>query len=153
MGRQKNLSQGLLSGITRLAEWCQTVMPRDRFFHLSFTPIIDSIFFYIPFTSESGFLIMQSLGLQRRPPYSDDNTMAFSDIITFSDVKLNHSVPWHPIQPVYSKHMKILDFYFPTRWIWVCEIRFASTDVICGNLYPVCKKISACWSDICGLWT
>ena len=31
-------------------------------------------------------------------------------------------------------------FIFPMGRIRVCEIRFASTDVIYGNPYPVCKK-------------
>ena len=32
-------------------------------------------------------------------------------------------------------------FIFPTGRIRVCEIRFASTGVICGNPYPVCKNV------------
>ena len=60
---QKNPSRGLLSGIKRLAEWSQTVIPRDGFFYLSRTPMIDS-FSCISFISESGLLIMQSLRLQ-----------------------------------------------------------------------------------------
>ena len=38
--------------------------------------------------------------------------------------------------------MKILNFVFPTGRIRVCEIRFASTCVICGNTraYPVYNK-------------
>ena len=28
------VSRGILSGITRLAEWCQTVISRDRYFYL-----------------------------------------------------------------------------------------------------------------------
>ena len=44
----------LLSGITRLTEWCQTVIPRDGVFYLSLTPMIDS-FSCILFISESGF--------------------------------------------------------------------------------------------------
>ena len=35
----------------------------------------------------------------------------FSDVITFSDVNLNDGVPWRPKQPVYIKHVEILDFY------------------------------------------
>ena len=54
---------------------------------------------------------MQSLFDCRRPPHNHDNTVTFSDVITFSDVNLNDSVPWRPIQPVYIKHVKILDFY------------------------------------------
>ena len=61
--RAKNPSPGLLSGITRLAEWCQTVIRSDGFFHLSLTLTIDS-FSCIPFISESGHLIMQSLRMQ-----------------------------------------------------------------------------------------
>ena len=53
----------LRAGTTRLAEWCQTVIPRKRFFYLSLTPMLDS-FSCIPFISESGFLIMQSLRLR-----------------------------------------------------------------------------------------
>ena len=37
--------------------------------------------------------------------------MMFNDVIMFSDVGLNNGVLWRPIQPVYIKHMKILDFY------------------------------------------
>ena len=41
----------------------------------------------------------------------DDNTVTFSDVITFSDINLNDGVPWHAIQSVYIKHVKFLDFY------------------------------------------
>ena len=41
----------------------------------------------------------------------DDNTVTFSDVITFSDVNLNGGLPCHPIQPVYIKHVNIPDFY------------------------------------------
>ena len=102
-GRWKNPSWGLLSGITTLAKWCQTVIPRYGVFYLSLTPMIDS---FSSFTSESGFLIMQSLRLQT-PPYCDNNTVTFSDVITFSDANLNDSVPWRPIQP-----------YKNLSWVW-----------------------------------
>ena len=49
-----------MSGFMRLAVRCQTVIPKDVFFYLSLTPMIDS-FSCIPSVSESGFLIMQSL--------------------------------------------------------------------------------------------
>ena len=35
-----------------------------------------------------------------------------SDVITFSDVNPNDGILWRPIQPVYIKHVKILDSYF-----------------------------------------
>ena len=35
----------------------------------------------------------------------------FSDIITVSGLNINNGVSWHPIQPVYIKHVKIPDFY------------------------------------------
>ena len=41
--------------------------------------------------------------------------MTFSDVISFSDVNLNNGAPWRPIQPVYIKHVKILDFYLSQR--------------------------------------
>ena len=63
--------------------------PEDGFFYLSH--ILDRFFFLHTFISESGFLIMQSLC--RRPPYYDDNTVTFSDVITFSDFNLNDGVP------------------------------------------------------------
>ena len=69
----------------------------------------------------------------------------FSDVIMFTDFNLNDSIPRHPIQPVYIKHAKVLCFFiFPTGKIRVSEIRFASTGIICGNPYPVCKKNSYC---------
>ena len=37
--------------------------------------------------------------------------MTFIDVITFSDVNLSDGVQRRPIQPVYIKHVKILDFY------------------------------------------
>ena len=40
-----------------------------------------------------------------------------------------------------SNTWKFSIFIFPTRWIRVCKIRFISTGVICGNLYPVCETI------------
>ena len=63
--------------------------------------------------------------------------MTFSDI-TFRDVNLSDGIQKCPLQPVYIKQVKI--FIFPTGQIRVCEIRFASTCVFCGNPYPVCKK-------------
>ena len=48
---------------------------------------------------------------------------------------------YHDVQPVYIKHVKILDLYLSTGWNRVCEIRVASTGVICGNPYPVCKNV------------
>ena len=44
----ENLSRGSLIGITRLAEWCRTVIPSDRFFYPHHTPMIDT-FSCIPF--------------------------------------------------------------------------------------------------------
>ena len=35
--------------------------------------------------------------------------MTFNDVITFSDVNLNNGLSWRPIQPVYIKHVKILN--------------------------------------------
>ena len=61
--------------------------PRDGTLYLSLTHMIDS-FSCIPFISESGLLIMPSLRL----PYCDDNTVTFSDVITFSDVNLNDGI-------------------------------------------------------------
>ena len=40
---------------------------------------------------------------------------------------------------------------FPKGWIRVCEIRFASTGVICGNPYPVCKKFQTSMAQT-SLW-
>ena len=77
-------------------------------------------------------------------PYCDDTTWTLRDVITFSYVNLNNGVPWRPIQPVYIKHVKILDLYLSRGRIRVCEIRFASTGVICGNSYPLCKKNTGC---------
>ena len=113
---------------------------RARFFYLSLKPMID-FFSYIPFISESEFLVMQSLRFVDVCHIMTDNTLTFCDVIKISDVNLNNGVPWHPIQPVYIKQVKIFDFYLPTGWIRVCEIRFANTGVICGNPYPVYKKL------------
>ena len=54
--------------------------------------------------------------------------MTFSDVITFSDVSLNHGIPWRPILPVYIKHMKILDFYLSRgtgKGVWnkICNLQ------------------------------
>ena len=48
MGWIENLSRGSLIGITRLAEWCRTVILSDRFFYRHHTPMIDT-FSCIPF--------------------------------------------------------------------------------------------------------
>ena len=40
-----------------------------------------------------------------------------------------------------SNAWKFSIFIFLMGWIRVCEIRFASTGVIFGNPYPVCKKL------------
>ena len=45
--------------------------------------MIDS-FSCIPFISEHGFILLQSLQL----PYSDDITVTFNDVIIFSDISL-----------------------------------------------------------------
>ena len=42
----------------------------------------------------------------------------FSDVITLSDVKFNNGIPWGPLQPVYIKHVKILNFYLPHKGVW-----------------------------------
>ena len=74
-------------------------------------------------------------------------TVTFSYIIMFSAINLNNGIPWRPIQPVYIKCTKILDFYLShgmDKGVWdkicinpypVCKIC-----VICGNSYPVYKK-------------
>ena len=50
-----------------------------------------------------------------------------------------------------SNTWKFSIFIFPRGRIRVCEIRFASTDVICGNTYPVCKNVRVYLSRIWGV--
>ena len=45
--------EGSLSGITRQASWRQTVIPRDGFFYLPLTPMIDSYNLDTPLSSSS----------------------------------------------------------------------------------------------------
>ena len=138
-GRQKNLSLGLLSGITWLAEWCQTVIPRDGFLYLSFTPMMDS-FSCITFISESGFFIMQSLWLQMSDILWLWHLVTSLHSVMSTFMMVYHDVLYNPYISL-SNTWKFLIFIFPTRHC-VCEIRFASIGVICGNPYPVCKKMS-----------
>ena len=136
---RKNPSRGSLSGITRLAEWCQTVIPSDGFFYLSLSSMIDS-FACIPLISESGFLIMQSFRLQMSAIFCDDNTVTFMTSlrsVTSTLMMANRDVIYNQVIP---NTWKFLIFIFPRGRIRVCEIRFSSSGVICGNPYPVCKK-------------
>ena len=77
---------GSSSAITRLAEWCQTVIARDGFFYLPLTPMIDS-FSCTPFIPERRFLSHSKCWR-----FCNGLTVTFNDAITFSDINLNDGV-------------------------------------------------------------
>ena len=108
--RMKNPSQGLLSGITRLVEWCQTVIPRDGFFYLTLKTN-DSFFFSHTFHFWKWLFDNAVTLIADVRHIIIDNTVTISDVIIISDVNLNDGIALCPIQPVYNEHMKILDFY------------------------------------------
>ena len=115
------------------------MITRDGLFYLSLTPVIDS-FSCIHFISGSGLFDCRFFDC-RRPPYCDVNMVMLSDVITFSDVNLTMAYLDILYSQCISNMWKFSIFTFPTGWIRVFEIRFAGTGVICGNPYPVCKKL------------
>ena len=134
-------------------------MPRVTVWHQEACQVMSDcdpegrVFLSVPYTHDR-FFFLQTFHFWKRVfdnavtliadvlPYCDDNTVKFSDIMcTFDDVNLNDGVPWHLYSQCISNMWIFSIFTFPTGLIWVCEIRFASTGVICRNLYPVCKKM------------
>ena len=77
----------------KLAELCQTVILRDGFYCLPLTPIIES-FYCIPFISVDFFFKNKAVDsiADVRHIVMIIITLTFSDVITFSDVKLNGGV-------------------------------------------------------------
>ena len=57
--------------------------------------------------------------------------------VTSTLMMANRDVLYNQVIP---NTWKFLIFIFPRGRIRMCEIRFSSTGVICGNPYPVCKK-------------
>ena len=57
-------SQGLLFGITGLAEWCRTVNPSDGIFNSHRTTIMDSFYFWHTFPSTIAFKLEYALFYQ-----------------------------------------------------------------------------------------
>ena len=128
----------------RLDKWCQTVIPRDGFFYLSLIPMIflHTFHFWKWVFDNAVTLIADICHIVMTIPWRlVTSLLSVTSTLTmaYCDVLYNQCI---------SNTWKFSIFIFPKGLIRVCEIRFASTGVICGNPYAVCKKLEYGKKDI-----
>ena len=103
--RQKNSSPGSLSCIKRLAEWCQTMIPRDEYFDL---PITHERFFFLHTLYHFWRLITSIVDISHIVI-----TFLWRLMTALTSVSWNLTMVYLliPIQPVHIKSVRNLDFY------------------------------------------
>ena len=130
-------------GVTCWAEWCQTVIPRDRFFNLHQTTIYPStiylhqttmirFFFFHSFWSPAFDL---SAGVAINVSRSYTLTSAILKTVTSHWRQLPHDLLYNPYTD-----MLLFIFYLSHASDKVCKIRFVNTGENCGKPCLVCKK-------------